>query len=74
MSTPYIVNHVRGRMWLPDDVDLQEMDWSDPEEPVGTREKNREQRQTTRRARPSFECEGLLATVTPSRSHPIRVI
>jgi hypothetical protein len=29
MSAPYIVNHVKGRMWLPDDVDLQEMDWSE---------------------------------------------
>jgi hypothetical protein len=28
MSTPYIVNHVKGKMWLPQDIDLEGgVDW-----------------------------------------------
>jgi hypothetical protein len=57
MSTPYIVNHVKGRMWLPDDVDLQEMDWTPVAEEASAQrlapgaELGIEQ--TTRRARPT---------------------
>jgi len=45
----FVVNHVRGRMWLPLDVDLQEVDWSPLKPDTQTMGIER----TTRRARPT---------------------
>ena len=45
----FVVNRVRGRMWLPLDVDLQEVDWSPLKPDTQTMGIER----TTRRPRPT---------------------